>query len=351
MNIQAHEIYMKRCIELAKRAGPNVLTNPNVGAVIVHNGRIIGEGYHKKFGGAHAEVEAIKSVKNNDKHLICDATLYVSLEPCNHVGKTPACTNLIIEHKIREVFIGCLDPNPQMAGNSLHHLQEKGINIHCGILEEEAKGLIAPFSRNISEKRPFITLKFAQSKDFFISKENEQTWLSNELSKTLSHQLRSEANAILIGTKTALIDNPELTNRLYPGASPLRIVLDRNNSLPLTAKLLSDEYPTLIISEKRRKDLKNKLKEQWILRFDDSLIERLMQWLTLEKQIGKLIIEGGAFTINQFIQKNLWDQALVINTQKVLENGIKAPVIHGHLIKKITLEDDDVLFIKNNSCT
>ena len=225
MDQSNNEIYMHRAIELATLAKANVGANPNVGAVLVYKDRIIGEGFYEKFGEAHAEVNAINSVREEEKPFIADSTLFVTLEPCNFYGKTPACSEFILKNKIKNLVIGCEDPNPKIAGSSLSYLRQKGVHIMSGILESDCRALIAPFRTNILFQRPYITIKFAQSKDFYLSKKGEQTWLSNSYSKLFSHKLRSENNAILIGTETAQIDDPELTNRLYSGNSPLRIVL------------------------------------------------------------------------------------------------------------------------------
>lgn len=338
-----HEHYMGRCLDLALLAGADVGGNPNVGAVLVHNDRIIGEGYYKAYGEPHAEVNAIANVQEVDKDLIPYSTLYVSLEPCNFHGKTPPCSDLILRNKIKKLVVGCEDPNPKIAGKSLQFLSSNGVKITSNICKERAEEVIDPFRVNILLNRPFISIKFAQSSDFYISKKGEQTWLSNEHSKVFSHKLRSLNHGILIGNKTANIDDPSLTNRLYSGPNPLRICIDRENKIKVDSKLLQDEFDTLLINEQKRKEKLNSNKVQWTMPIElSSILERL----TKEKNIYRLIIEGGAKTIKHFLCEDLWDQAYVINCKKILQDGIKAPVVNGRLKEKFRLGSDSVLWIK-----
>jgi diaminohydroxyphosphoribosylaminopyrimidine deaminase/5-amino-6-(5-phosphoribosylamino)uracil reductase len=338
-----HEIYMQRCFQLAKLAGSEVGTNPNVGALLVHDEKIIGEGYHEKFGAPHAEVNAIASVSDSNKHLIPDSTLYVSLEPCNIHRKTPPCSQLILRHKIKTLVVGCQDPNPEIAGSSLSFLERNGVQIIKNICRQEAEELIAPFTVNILENRPFITIKFAQSKDFFISQEGYQTWLSSESSKIFSHQLRSLNHGILIGNRTAIIDNPSLTNRLYSGSSPLRICIDPKNKIPFDSVLFQDEFPTLIINESERKEKLKSNKEQWTMSIS---LNDLVTKLYTNKGVGRLIVEGGSKTIESFLKEELWDMAHVINTNRLLHKGVKSPTINGRLSGKMSLENDTVFTIR-----
>ena len=244
-----HELYMQRCIDLARLAGKNVRSNPNVGSVLVHDGRIIGESYHKAYGEAHAERNAIASVRNEDRELIPDATLYISLEPCNISAKTPPCSELIIDSGIKKIVIGTKDPNPKIAGSSIAFLEQKGIHVTQGILEPQARQLIAPFVSNLN-KLPYIILKYAQSTDNYIGKRDMNIWLSNDAMKRKSHIWRTEVDAILVGYNTALTDNPKLTTRLVPGESPLRIILDRDLSLPRTHHVWSDSNKSLFVCDK-----------------------------------------------------------------------------------------------------
>jgi diaminohydroxyphosphoribosylaminopyrimidine deaminase/5-amino-6-(5-phosphoribosylamino)uracil reductase len=339
------ELYIKRCIELANKAGKEVKSNPKVGAVLVHKDRIIGEGYHKKYGDHHAEVNTINSVKEEDRKYISDSTLYVSLEPCRIVSKTPACTDLILKHKIKKLVVSTTDPNAPMAGRSLLLLGEKGVDITTGILEKEGRRLIAPFIQNLAGL-PYITLKWAKSKDNFIGIKEKQVWLSNEYSKAAAHKLRAENDAILIGTNTAILDNPQLTTRNHPGKNPLRIVIDRQHKIPLTHHLLSDEYPTLALSQSKR-DLDNPLKNYVKVNFEHpAFLENLMKSL-YNKGISRILIEGGSGTLKGFIKANLWHQGIIFETDKIIEKGIKAPHLEGKLWSKKPLDGDKMIIIDN----
>ncbi|WP_235298928.1 bifunctional diaminohydroxyphosphoribosylaminopyrimidine deaminase/5-amino-6-(5-phosphoribosylamino)uracil reductase RibD [Portibacter marinus] len=342
----SHEEYMWRCIYLASMANGGVGINPNVGAVIVHNDVIIGEGYHQQYGGPHAEINAINSVSKENLWKLSEATLYVTLEPCNHFGLTPPCCDRILKEKMPHVVVGCEDPNPKMAGSSLKKLQNNGVHVTKGVLQKECQSLIHPFRVNITEKRPFVTLKFAQSKDFYFGYSHEQVWLSNAYSKIWSHQLRSRNHAILIGTQTALIDNPSLTNRLYSGKSPLRVVIDKDNQIPITHQLLNDEEPLLTINQKHRAGLKPQ-KEQWTMEVN---LIKLLARLYEEKKVGRMIVEGGAMTIKSFIENGLWDQAAVVNTSKELRTGIESPQIKGVLKSQMNLGNDHLTFINKIFC-
>ncbi len=341
-----HEKYIRRCFQLARKARKSVKSNPNVGAVLVYRDTIIGEGYHQVFGGPHAEVNAFKNVLPKNRHLISDCSLYVSLEPCCIENKTPACTSRIIKEGIKRVIIGCLDPNPKVAGNGIKLLQANGIEVISSILENEAESLIQAFVCNL-EQRPFVTLKWAKSKDHFISKTNQQTWLSNEISKIYVHKLRSEVDGILIGTKTALIDNPKLNTRHYPGESPLRIVIDRKAKIPKDHHLHMDGSPTVFVTEKNSgliiSDNKHKLELDFT---SDYFLDRMLKALFQQYNVCRLLVEGGANTLKSFIEKNLWDHAHIINTSKVLEEGIKAPNIKGKLVQKIDLQGDTCTLLK-----
>jgi len=332
------EIYIKRCIDLALSSAGRVGLNPNVGAVLVHDGRIIGEGVYEYFGGPHAEVNAIASVSEEDRPLMKESTMYVSLEPCNFYGKTPPCSERILKHQIPRLVVGCEDPNPKIAGSSIAHLRSNGVDVHISALKEECKQVIEPFKVNILNNRPFITIKFAQSNDLYMGKKGKQVWISNPLSKQWSHKLRSENHAILIGTNTALVDDPSLSNRLWSGDNPLRIVLDKENKIPSKSQLLSDDLPLIIVNENSRAGLKN-VKTQWTMPMD---LTTLMERLYKEKDVGRLIVEGGAATIKSFKREGLWDRACVITSPKLLESGIKAPNLNGRLISCLDIGEDQL---------
>jgi len=318
---------MNRCFELALLAGNSVKSNPNVGAVLVYNNRIIAESFHKFYGGNHAEKNAILSVCDEDKQYIKDSCLYVSLEPCNIHSKTPPCSDLILKEGIKKIVIGTEDPNPEMQGKSLDYLRSKGVEVISNVLQENAKRLIAPFRANLSN-RPYVILKYAQSSDNYIGKKNKSVWLSNDILKFKSHIWRSEIDGILVGYQTALIDNPQLTNRLVPGNNPIRVVVDRNLSLPKTHHLWSDPFKTIFVTsnEAQQSNDSSEVKTVISLNFDDKLYSAICTVL-YERGINKLMVEGGAKTIKSFIENALWDEARVIKTDISLKSGITAPNI------------------------
>lgn len=335
---------MHRCFELARLAHKHVKTNPNVGSVLVYKNRIIGEGYHQYFGGNHAERNAILSVSQSDKPFIKDARLYVTLEPCQIVSKTPACSDLILEHNIPEVIVSVEDPNPLMQGKSLLNLKRHGLKIESGILANEGQRLIMPFKKSL-KKLPYIILKYAQSSDNYISRKGEQTWLSNLASKRKVHKWRSEVDAIIIGYNTALIDNPKLTTRYNSGDSPLRIVLDRMLSLPKNHHLWSDDMPTVFIhqhGEAQQTELKTTVK----IDFDENLELNVCKW-AYNQGLFRIIVEGGAKTLNSFISSGLWDEARIIRTRHLLGSGIRAPFISQKSIKVERFLNDEVHYFLN----
>lgn len=342
VHLSQHKIYIQRCFELALLAGKNVKTNPNVGAVLVHNHRIIGEGYHEKYGDAHAEVNAIDSVKYEDQHLIEDSTLYVSLEPCCIHAKTPPCSDYILKHQISKVVISTEDPNPKVAGQSIKLLENAGVQVIQGVLSQEGKGLIRPFVATL-QKRPFIILKFAQSSDAYFGKRDKQIWLSNAYSKRLSHKWRTEIDGILVGYHTARIDNPQLNSREWDGHDPSRIILDKDLNLEPSLHIWDDSVQTLFITQvKAAKKGSNTSFLQ--LSGDDYNWPNIMQKL-YEKGIYRLLIEGGAATIKQLLELGLWDEARVITANRPLGTGIRAPFVEGKLIKSMSLEEDKIDFI------
>jgi len=335
------ELYMSRCLDLAKLGGKAVKQNPKVGAVIVYNNRIIGEGYHQKYGSHHAEVNAVNSVKPEDKHLIAESEIYVSLEPCCIVSKTPACTDLIIRSGIKKVFVGCLDPNPKVAGRGLNILKEHGIEVSSGILEEACKNMIRPFKTHILKKRPYVILKFAQSADGYISKKEAQTSISGAQSQILNHKWRTEIDGILIGTNTAVIDNPKLTSRAFPGDNPIRLVIDKQERIPKTHHLLSDNGHTVIFSNNAQYKLQsntNKITQAIDL---ENEIEGILNYC-FNSGINLLLIEGGRQVINSFVKSGLWDECRVIKAPILLGEGVKAPIIEMQLQDRYRLGEDEV---------
>jgi diaminohydroxyphosphoribosylaminopyrimidine deaminase/5-amino-6-(5-phosphoribosylamino)uracil reductase len=346
--MEIHEKYIRRTFQLAQLGAGNVSPNPMVGAVLVNDGRIIGEGYHQRHGQAHAEVNALKSVGEEDRHLISQSTLYVSLEPCCIFGRTPPCTNLILENNIPKVVISCLDLTPKVAGNGVKILRDAGVEVVTGILEEEGLWL-SRFRRTfVTQNRPHIILKFAQSQDGFLGKSGKQVWLTNAYSKRYVHQMRSEIDAILIGSNTARVDNPQLTNRLYIGKSPLRIVLNQQKDLPNNLSIFQTATPTWWVNEKAEGLLPNSTTQLIKVAFDEHLLPNLLQKLQAAN-ITSLMIEGGAATLQHFIDANLWDEAHLLTADILLQDGIKAPTLFGELQEKHDLSGDYLSLIRNTN--
>ncbi|MCF8378846.1 MAG: bifunctional diaminohydroxyphosphoribosylaminopyrimidine deaminase/5-amino-6-(5-phosphoribosylamino)uracil reductase RibD [Bacteroidales bacterium] len=317
--------YMRRCLELARKAKGKTGINPLVGCVIVHKDRIIGEGYHESFGGPHAEVNAISSVKN--QNLLSESTLYVNLEPCSHYGKTPPCSLLIRKMKIPCVVIGVIDPNPKVSGNGVAGLEEAGINVITGVLEKESIELNRKFFTNILKKRPYIILKWAESKDGFIDKIRDQnspiepTWITNTTARKLVHKWRGEEDAIFTGVNTVLMDDPALNLRDWSGNQPVRISIDRHNRISPNAKIKNGKQETIIFSyQKTSSDTFNQEMP------GEFSISDMLDFL-YKKQIASVIVEGGAKIINSFIRDGLWDEARVFKGKSVFGNGIISPVI------------------------
>ena len=313
MNI--HEKYINRCIQIAKNAIPLAYPNPAVGCCIVHKNSIIGEGYTSAYGGSHAEVNAISSVRNKD--LLTECSLYVTLEPCSHFGKTPPCSDLILKHKIPRVIIGIKDPNPKVSGKGIKKLKENGVHVEFNILEEACENHHKIFLTNITKKRPFIILKWAETSDGYIAPERKYIakpiWISNEHSRQLSHKFRSEFDCILVGSKTIIDDNPRLNNRNWPGKSPKVVVLNRKNNLDKNLNIFKTGSEVLIIDNKT-------------IDYNKNIAKQICVYLK-SKEISSIIVEGGAQTLNTFINENIWDEIKVFKSNKRLGNGINAPEI------------------------
>jgi len=316
------EQYMQRAIDLAFKGLRNVSPNPMVGCVIVYEGKIIGEGWHKKFGEAHAEVNAVDSVENKD--LILDSTVYVTLEPCSFHGKTPACTDLLLKHKPRTVVIASKDPNPKVSGNGIKILQQAGINVRFGMLEEEAMALNKRFFVAMAHNRPYIVLKWAQTNDGFIARKNyDSKWISNEFSRQLVHKWRTEEHGILVGHNTVKYDNPQLTARSWPGQNPIRIVLDPDLSLKDDFSIFSDNKPVYIINLLKDKEEANL---HYLKVSKENILTEMLALLD-EKKIGSILVEGGAQTLNSFIGEGLWDEARIFISENNFKEGINAPLL------------------------
>lgn len=345
--MKADEIYIKRCIELAKNGLGTTYPNPMVGSVIVYNNEIIGEGWHRKSGEPHAEVNAINSVKDNS--LLAKATIYVSLEPCSHYGKTPPCCDLIIKHKIPNVVVGAIDPNSKVSGTGIKRLQENGANVTIGVLEKECNELNKRFFTFHQKKLPYIILKWAESQDGFIAPltkdKKEPVWISNEYSRQLVHKWRSEEQAILVGTKTILDDNPKLDVRDWTGENPIRIVLDKSDRINQSYYVKDGQIKTIIITEQENLTFsENCIYENAI--FDVKLTKTIAD-ISYKYGIQSILIEGGKQTLQSFIDDNLWDEARVFIGNSHLKSGIKAPSLNGNFQLK-TIKDDQLKLFFNH---
>ena len=337
---------MQRCLELALRGAGKVAPNPMVGCVIVCNNIIIGEGWHEQFGGPHAEVNAIRSV--SDQSLLKEATLYVSLEPCSHMGKTPPCADLLIEKEIPYVVVACLDENPLVKGRGIQKLILNGTDVKVGVLEEEAKFLNRRFFTSINKNRPYIILKWAQSSDGFIDHDrdelDERAIISSPQSHLLVHKWRSEESVIMVGTNTVIADNPQLTVRLIDGNNPVRVTFDRQMRIPSTAKILDASAPTIIFTQGAH----YYTDRAEFVPIDFSK-DPLRQALTIlhERKFESVLVEGGSALINKFYEQNLWDESRVFIANKEIGKGVKAPEIRGKCISK-ELIGGDTLIINSN---
>ena len=344
------EKFMRRCMQLAKNGLGRTAPNPMVGAVIVHNNHIIGEGFTSPFGGAHAEVNAIASVK--EKQLLSKSTLYVTLEPCSHFGKTPPCADLIVVHKIPKIVIGLRDPHNKVAGKGIQKLKDAGCEVITGVLEKECSEHHKRFLTFHIQQRPYVILKWAESADGFIApvKAYRDTvpqpyWITGSLSKQLVHKWRSEEQAILVGTATVLEDNPKLDVRLWTGNSPIRVLLDKNLKIPANYHVLNREHRTIVFttvvdSSKYIPGIEYIVQEE----SEESAAAICSELHRL--QIQSVIVEGGAKTLQSFIDANLWDEARIFKGTSVFRNGICKPYINGNAIATKNIEEDSLTIMK-----
>lgn len=343
---EADKKFMQRAIALADLGKYSAAPNPRVGAVIVHDGKIIGEGFHHAFGEAHAEVNAIHSVKNPD--LLKKSTLYVNLEPCSHYGKTPPCSELIIKHQIPRLLIANSDPFKRVNGKGVKQLRSHGVEVITKVLEQEGQALNRRFFTFHQKQRPYIILKFAKSKDGYIARkpgdEHLGKWITGDLSKQLVHLWRAEEQAILIGKNTAKIDNPQLNCREVAGKSPLRLVIDSQLELPKSLTIFNDAQPTLLINQKIEKRQQNTrfLKRPLGEKLPESIIS-----ICKEENLLSIIVEGGATILKQFIKADLWDEARILSGELLFHSGIKAPEIEGELIRQEKVESDLIQYYRN----
>lgn len=342
------ELYMQRCLDLAKLGIGKVSPNPMVGCVIVHENKIIGEGYHQKFGEAHAEVNAVNNVfaeyGDEAAALLTNATVYVSLEPCAHFGKTPPCADLLVKHEVKKVIIGNTDPFASVNGKGIEKLLNEGIEVVSGVLEKECSYLNRRFFTRIKEQRPYIILKWAQTADGYFAPLNaSQKWITGNIAKQLSYKWRSEEDAILVGKNTALIDNPQLTSRIVGGKNPIRIVIDKNLDIPINNHIFDNQAKTIIFNEVKTDVVEN----IHFVQMEDMhfyLAQKIAFQLFL-MDIQSVIIEGGTKILNQFISANLWDEARIFTSTTKWAEGLNAPSIKGEVIENLTLGDDELTIL------
>ena len=336
------EFFMQRALELAALGMGNVSPNPLVGCVIVHGDRIIGEGWHQKYGEAHAEVNAVASVEN--KSQLQEATVYVNLEPCSHQGKTPPCADMLIQHKVKRVVISNLDSNPLVSGNGIRKLREAGIDVTTGLLETEGRFLNRRFFSFMEKKRPYIILKWAETADGFIARENyESKWISNEYSRQLAHRWRSEEDAVMVGTRTAEYDNPMLNVRDWSGRNPVRVVIDRDLRLNDQLNLFDRSQPTICYNLLREEEHENLM---FVKLGTENFLEEMIHDL-YERKIQSIVVEGGAQTFSTFIKNDWWDEARVFRSTLSFIKGIPAPELHGHHLSEENIMGDHLTIFTN----
>ena len=344
------EQYMLRCIQLAQQATGYTAPNPMVGAVLVCNDEIIGEGYHQRYGEPHAEVNCIgEAIQNGQAGKLQQSILYVSLEPCAHFGKTPPCTDLIIKHKIPKVVIGCLDPFVEVDGKGIEKLKAAGIDVTVDILKQECKELNKRFFTFHEQHRPYIVLKWAQTKNKRINKSSSERFLiSNEITNRLVHQWRSEEASILVGTNTALMDNPQLTSRYFNGKQPVRLVLDKELKMPSSANLMNDEAPTIIFNCHQHN---NEGQPRYYKIINDASAVHQIIHALYEQKIQSVLVEGGAQLLQSFIYEGMWDEARVItNYEFIVDNGLAAPVLQNVIeYHEQKIMNDTIKFYKPNT--
>ncbi len=337
-----HQQYMQRAIELAMNGLGAVSPNPLVGCVIVNDGKIVGEGWHGKFGEHHAEVNAIHDL--DDVTMLNNSTVYVNLEPCSHHGKTPPCADLLVKNKIKSVVIANQDPNPLVMGKGIAKLESNGVKVVKNVMEEEGRMLNKRFFTYFKKHRPYILLKWAETADGFIAKKNyDSKWISNKYSRKLVHQWRSQEDAVLIGTNTAIYDNPKLTVRDWEGRDPIRIVIDRKLRIPADYHLFRPGPTTLCYNLKKSGKNNN---VEWIKLTGDDFINQLVSHL-YERQVQSVIVEGGPTIMNEFIKLNLWDEARVFKSMKVIGKGIKSLKIETKPVDINYIMDDKLEFHYN----
>lgn len=342
--------YMCRCFQLALKGRGTARPNPMVGAVIVHGDKIIGEGYHRKYGGPHAEVNAIRSVECES--LLAESTMYVSLEPCSHYGKTPPCAAFIVAKKIPRVVVACPDPNPVVSGNGIEMMRRAGVEVVVGLLQKEAEELNRYFFINQLYKRPYVVLKWAQSADGFIDRpralpaENTPAQISNHFTMSLVHKLRTEMQGIMVGTNTVLLDNPRLTARKWFGENPVRITLDREGRIPRGSNIFNDEAETIVFTQRDDYPVKNNNVKIIPIDFGCDVHPQILEHLYREK-IFSFMVEGGSHLLQSFTDAGTWDEAFVEIAEKELLSGVAAPRIQGLQMACSKYMDSTQIHLKN----
>ena len=335
-SVPRSQLFMQRALQLARLGAGTVSPNPMVGCVIVHNGKIIGEGYHQKYGDAHAEVNAVNAV--SDKSLLSESDIYVTLEPCSHFGKTPPCADLLIKYKFKKVIVCNYDPNPLVAGQGIEKLRQAGIEVEVGLLEEEGRELNKRFFTYIEKKRPYIILKWAESADGFIAKKNyEAVQISNLLSRRFVHKMRSEEDAIMVGTNTAKYDNPTLNTRFWTGKNAVRVLVDKELSLSKNLHVFDNSQKTICYNSLKDEIIENNIFVRTPL---NTSIEPFILEDLYQRKIQSIIIEGGTILLQSFIDLGLWDEAFILKSEIILEQGIDAPKIKRKEVLRQKLGDN-----------
>ena len=335
-SVPRSQLFMQRALQLARLGAGTVSPNPMVGCVIVHNGKIIGEGYHQKYGNAHAEVNAVNAA--SDKSLLSESDIYVTLEPCSHFGKTPPCADLLIKYKFKKVIVCNYDPNPLVAGKGIEKLRQAGIEVEVGLLEEEGRELNKRFFTYIEKKRPYIILKWAESADGFIAKKNyEAVQISNLLSRRFVHKMRSEEDAIMIGTNTVKYDNPTLNTRFWTGKNAIRVLIDRELLLSKNLHVFDNSQKTICYNSLKDEIIENNIFVRTPL---NTSIEPFILEDLYQRKIQSIIIEGGTILLQSFIDLGLWDEAFILKSEIILEQGIDAPKIKRKEVLRQKLGDN-----------
>jgi len=341
-SVEHQEEYMLRALELARLGQGAVSPNPLVGCVLVEGDLIIGEGWHRKYGERHAEIMAMDSVV--EKHSIAGCTAYVSLEPCSHIGKTPPCADALIKAGVKHVVISTVDTNPLVAGQGIQRLRDAGIDVTTGVLKSEGRRINRRFFTSIEQHIPYIILKWAETADGFVGSQNSTSkWISNVTSRQRAHQWRAEEDAVLVGTRTAQVDNPRLNVRDWSGRNPVRVVIDRSLRLDESLNLFDQSQPTLCYNLKKQEEKSNLT---YIKLEKDSFLMSLLLDLT-RRNIRSVMVEGGAQTLHAFIQEGLWHEARIFRSVQTFGEGIHSPAIHGQHLREERIEDDRLIVMIN----